>query len=116
MVVEERETADGLAGVRLDLAELRNLHRLPNTHNPRAIYRLTRALLAPLLVRETFSRVVAEALVNGIPVLASDRGALPETLGDAGFVFTLPDRCTPAGDVVPTAREVAPWIATVERL
>ena len=52
----------------------------------------------------------------GIPVLASDRGALPETLGDAGFVFTIPERCTPTSGIVPTAQEVAPWVAVIERL
>jgi hypothetical protein len=44
------------------------------------------------------------------------RGALPETLGEAGFVFTIPDRCTPGTGVVPTAQEVAPWVAVIERL
>jgi hypothetical protein len=43
-------------------------------------------------------------------------GALPETLGEAGFVFTIPERCTPASGVVPTAQEVAPWVAIIERL
>ena len=37
-----------------------------------------------------------EAKANGIPVLASDRGVLPETLDDAGFVLTIPKRCTRA--------------------
>jgi glycosyltransferase involved in cell wall biosynthesis len=60
--------------------------------------------------------VAAEGLANGIPVLASDRGALPETLGGAGFVFTIPARCTPDGAAVLTAQEVAPWLATIERL
>jgi len=55
-------------------------------------------------------------MANGIPVLASERGALPETLGNAGFVFTLPERCTPATGAVPSAREVAPWVAVIERL
>jgi glycosyltransferase involved in cell wall biosynthesis len=73
-------------------------------------------VLMPSLWRETLGRVAMESLANGLPVLASDRGALPETLGDAGFVFTLPARCTPVGREVPTAREVAPWIAAVERL
>jgi glycosyltransferase involved in cell wall biosynthesis len=50
----------------------------------------------PSLWRESLGRVPIEAMANGIPVLASDRGALPETLRDAGFVFTIPDRCTPA--------------------
>ena len=116
LVVEGRETADALAGVRMDLSELRNLHRVPNTPNPRAIYRITRALLVPSLVRETFGRVAAEAMANGIPVLASDRGALPETLGDAGFLFTIPGRCTPTSEEIPTPREVEPWLATIERL
>jgi hypothetical protein len=57
-----------------------------------------------------------QAMANGIPVLASDRGALPETLGDAGFVFTIPERCTPTSGLVPTAQEVAPWVAVIERL
>ena len=70
----------------------------------------------PSLWRESLGRVPIEAMANGIPVLASDRGALPETLGDAGFVFTIPDRCTPASSVVPTAQEVAPWVAVIERL
>ncbi len=60
--------------------------------------------------------IFPSAMANGIPVLASDRGALPETLGDAGFVFTIPERCTPTSGVVPTAQEVAPWVAVIERL
>src|SRR5207245_1627802 len=36
--------------------------------------------------------------------LASDRGALPETLGEAGFLFTIPERCTPTSGAVPVAR------------
>ncbi len=89
---------------------------MANTPDPRDFYRVTRAVLMPSLWRESLGRVAVEAMANGIPVLASDRGALPETLGDAGFVFTLPERCTPASGAVPTAREVAPWVATIERL
>ncbi len=89
---------------------------MANTPDPRDFYRVSRAVLVPSLWRESLGRVPIEALANGIPVLASDRGALPETLGDAGFVFTIPDRCTPGSGVVPTAREVAPWVAVIERL
>jgi glycosyltransferase involved in cell wall biosynthesis len=116
LVVEGRGAADGLARLPVDLSGLGTLHRMANTPDPRAFYRVSRAVLVPSLWRESFGRVAAEALANGLPVLASDRGALPETLGDAGFAFTIPDRCTPAGDEVPTAREVEPWLAVIERL
>ena len=116
LVVEGRGGAGSLADAGLDLSGLTNLHRMANTPDPRDFYRVSRAVLVPSLWRESFGRVAAEALANGLPVLASDRGALPETLGDAGFVFTLPGRCTPDGPAVPTAREVAPWVAAVGRL
>ena len=116
LVVEGRGTADGLAGLPVDLSELTNLHRMANTPDPRDFYRVSRVVLMPSLWRESLGRVPIEAMANGIPVLASDRGALPETLGDAGFVFTIPDRCTPASNVVPTPQEVAPWVAVIERL
>ncbi len=116
LVVEGRGEAPGLADAGPDLSGLTNLHRMANTPDPRQFYRVSRAVLVPSLWRESFGRVAAEALANGIPVLASDRGALPETLGDAGFLFTLPGRCAADGRGVPTAREVAPWVATVERL
>ncbi|MFI5460632.1 MAG: glycosyltransferase [Isosphaerales bacterium] len=116
LVVEGRGTSEWLARVPLDLSGLTNLNRMANTPDPRDFYRLTRVLLVPSLWRESFGRVAAEGLANGLPVLASDRGALPEVLGDAGLVLTIPERCTPASAAVPTPREVRPWVAAIEKL
>src|ERR1035441_2337232 len=116
LVVEGRGKSDALAGLPVDLSGLTNLNRMANTPDPRDFYGVSRVVLMPSLWRESLGRVPIEAMANGIPVLASDRGALPETLGDAGFVFTIPERCTPASGVVPTAHEVAPWVAVIERL
>jgi glycosyltransferase involved in cell wall biosynthesis len=116
LVVEGRGGAAGLAGPGLDLSGLANLHAMANTPDPRDFYRVSRAVLVPSLWRETFGRVAAEALANGLPVLASDRGALPGTLGDAGVCLHVPGRVGPDGLEAPTAREVAPWVATLERL
>jgi glycosyltransferase involved in cell wall biosynthesis len=116
LVVEGRATSDALATMPLDLSGLTNLHRMANTPDPRDFYRSSRAVLMPSLWRESLGRVAIEAMANGIPILASDRGALPETLGNAGFVFTIPERYTPTSAAVPTAHEVAPWVATIERL
>jgi len=116
LVVEGRGTSDSLAGLPVDLSGLTSLNRMANTPDPRDFYRVSRVVLMPSLWRESLGRVAIEAMANGIPVLASDRGALPETLGDAGFVFTIPERYTPASSAIPTAREVAPWVAAIERL
>ena len=104
LIVEGRGTSEVLAKLPVDLSGLANLNRMANTPDPRDFYRVSRAVLMPSLWRESLGRVAIEAMANGIPVLASDRGALPETLGDAGFVFTLPERCTPGNGAVPTAR------------
>jgi glycosyltransferase involved in cell wall biosynthesis len=116
LIVESRAAADGLGGLGLDLSGLENLHRMANTPDPRDFYRISRIVLVPSLI-ENAALVAREALANGIPVLASDRGGLPETLGDAGFVFTLPERLfAPGSPVIPTAQEVAPWVAAIEKL
>lgn len=115
LVVEGRGDSSALARLPVDLSGLTNLHRMANTPDPRDFYRVSRAVLVPSLWRESLGRVPMEAMANGIPVLASDRGALPETLGDAGFVFNIPERYTPDSPEIPSARDVAPWIAALER-
>jgi glycosyltransferase involved in cell wall biosynthesis len=116
LVVEGRGRADGLAGLPVDLSGLTNLQRMGNTPDPRDFYRVSRVVLMPSLWRESLGRVAIEAMANGIPVIASDRGALPETLGDAGFVLTILEQYSASSVALPSAREVAPWVAIVERL
>ncbi len=116
LVVEGRGASDALARLPIDLSGLSNLNRMANTPDPRDFYRVSRAVLVPSLWRESLGRVPMEAMANGIPVLASDRGALPETLGNAGFVFTITDRFGPNTMEIPTAREVAPWVTVLEKL
>jgi glycosyltransferase involved in cell wall biosynthesis len=116
LVVEGRGQADWLGHTGLDLSGLTNLHRLANTPDPRDFYRVSRAVLMPSLWRESFGRVAAEACLNGLPVLASRRGALPEVLADAGLLLDIPERYTPKTRLVPTAAEVAPWVDALVRL
>jgi glycosyltransferase involved in cell wall biosynthesis len=54
----------------------------------RPFYATARLLLAPSLWEETWGRVVTEAHVNAIPVLASNRGGLPETTGPGGILLS----------------------------
>src|SRR5262245_21773288 len=132
LVVESRGSADWLAQVPVDLSWCQNLHAMEMTPDPRDFYRVTRVLLVPSLWKESFGLVAAEAMINGIPVLASDRGALPEVLGaknlggenltcpeptpSGGFLFHIPERFQPETMTVPTAEEVSPWVETIIRL
>lgn len=65
---------------------LGNIDWVPPTRDMRALYRRARCLLMPSLWEEAFGRTVIEAQVNGIPVLASNRGALPDTVGAGGLL------------------------------
>ncbi len=116
LVVESRGAADHLGTLPIDLSGCRNLHRMANTPDPRDFYSVSRMILMPSLWNESFGRVPVEAMINGIPVLASDRGSLPEVIGEAGFLIPIPDRYTPRSRIVPTAEEVEPWISRITQL
>ena len=91
LVVEARGTSDAVAKLPVDLSGLTNLHRMADAPDPHNFYRVSRVVLMPSLWRESLGRVPIEAMANGIPVLASDHSTLPETLGNAGFVFKIPE-------------------------
>jgi glycosyltransferase involved in cell wall biosynthesis len=116
LVVESRGTEADLLACGLDLRRHRTIHLMPRTPDPRDFWRVTRVCLMPSVFRETSGLVAIEAMLNGIPVVASDRGALTETLGRAGLLLPLPAHLTPASRHLPTADEVAPWVDAILRL
>lgn len=73
----------------------------------------TKVLLVPSVWDEPWGRVAAEAMVNGIPPIVSDRGALPEVVGSAGLVRPLPEWLLPASGRLPTADEMESWYQTI---
>jgi glycosyltransferase involved in cell wall biosynthesis len=77
---------------------------------------VTRIVLLPSVCLENQPLVAVEAMINGVPVIGSDRGGIPETLGDCGGVLPLPACLTPISQAVLTAEEVEPWVQAVIRL
>jgi len=116
LVVESRGTRAVLAACGLGRDAAVNVQLMANTTDPRHFWSLTRIALLPSLWWENQPLVAIEAMINGIPVIGSDRGGTPETLGGAGFLLSLPDRLTPQSRIVPAAEEVEPWVETIIRL
>ena len=100
----------------IELDRLPNLKFTPSVPDPREFYAVTKVLLMPSLWNESFGLVAAEAMLNGIPILASNRGALPETVGEEGFLFDIPAQYTPVAQMLPAIEEIEPWVETVIRL
>ncbi|WP_197412492.1 glycosyltransferase [Novosphingobium sp. Fuku2-ISO-50] len=69
---------------------LGNVIVTPNTDDMRPVYGRARLLLAPSLCWDSGPRVLAEAMLNGIPAIITDRGGLPEMVFDGGIVLKLP--------------------------
>jgi glycosyltransferase involved in cell wall biosynthesis len=66
---------------------LGNITWQESVQDMRPVYARTRLLLAPSQWEEAWGRVASEAQLNGIPVLASRRGGLPEAVGGGGVLL-----------------------------
>lgn len=75
-----------------------------------------RVLLAPILDWDALPLTALAALASGVPVLSSNRGAMPEVLDGSATILPLPDRMTAALPVPLKPEELAPWIDTIQRL
>jgi len=116
LVVESRGTRDTLAACGLDQRAHGNIQFMPHTTDPRKFWSLTKIALMPSLWWENQPLVAVEAMINGIPVIGSNRGGIPETLGQSGYALPLPDLLTPVSKILPSAEEVESWVETVIRL
>jgi len=77
------------------LSEIHNIQYREPTMDMKSLYAITKILLVPSQYEEAWGRVVNEAQISGIPVIASNRGGLPEAVGTGGIVLSydasLPD-------------------------
>jgi len=79
-------------------AFMKPIYKLPNVEvwnhqrDMRQVYAVTDILLVPSQFDETFGRVIVEAQVNGIPVVAANVGGIPYTLGQGGILVEPKDK------------------------
>ena len=67
---------------------LSNLNYVGYCDDMRDFYKRTKLVVVPSRWNEAFGRSAAEPMVNGIPIVVSDRGGLPEVVGETGEVVT----------------------------
>lgn len=101
-----------------------NVTVLANRRNIEDILRVTRILLMPSLWYEGFGLIVMEAMLRGIPVVASDSGGLVEAKRGTGFVIPVRpiERYEPVYDernlprAVVARQNVEPWLEALRTL
>jgi glycosyltransferase involved in cell wall biosynthesis len=120
LVVQSGQSGGSLNAIRgLDFSKYPQIMAAPATDTPAAFFALTRILLVPSVWEEPFGRVAAEAMINRVPPLVSNRGSLPDVLGGdfskggGGRVLPLPDWMTTKSTRLPSEREIEPWFEAV---
>jgi glycosyltransferase involved in cell wall biosynthesis len=73
--------------LRQRVASLANVRLLPPQLDMRSVYGKCKILLVPSVWEEAYGMVVSEAQISGIPVVASNRGGLPEAVGPGGLTL-----------------------------
>jgi glycosyltransferase involved in cell wall biosynthesis len=116
LVVQSGQSGGSLNNIPgIDFGRYPQVMAAPPVQTPREYFALTRILLVPSVWEEPFGRVAAEAMVNGIPPIVSNRGALPDviegdaTAGGGGLVRDVPEWMTPTGSRIPSEQEIAAW-------
>ncbi len=66
------------------ITNLNNIKFVEWTNRVENVYNKTKILLMPVEWSEPFGRIAIEAGLNGIPTIASNKGGLPEAVGEGG--------------------------------
>jgi hypothetical protein len=103
----------------LDFSKYPQIMAAPPVPRPSDYFALTRILVVPSVWEEPFGRVAAEAMINAIPPLVSERGSLPHVIGGdfsqggGGRVLPIPGWMTFKSTTLPSEEEVQPWYDAV---
>jgi glycosyltransferase involved in cell wall biosynthesis len=120
LVVQSGQSAGSLNNIPgLDFSKYPQIMAAPAVPMPADYFALTRVLVVPSVWPEPFGRVAAEAMINGIPPLVGNRGALPQVVGGdfatggGGRVLPIPEWMTFDTTALPSEQEVEPWYDAV---
>ena len=120
LVIQSGQSGGSLNAIPgIDFSKYPQIMAAPPVPTPADFLALTRILLVPSVWEEPFGRVAAEAMINAIPAIVSNRGALPQVIGGdfsaggGGRVLPIPDWLTFKTFRLPSEEEVQPWFDAV---
>ena len=120
LVVQSGQSGGSLNGIPgIDFGKYPQIMAAPPVSKPADYFALTRILLVPSVWEEPFGRVAAEAMINGVPPIVGNRGALPHVVGGdfasggGGRVLPIPEWMTPQTTRLPSEQELEPWYEAV---
>jgi len=120
LVVQSGQSAGSLNGIPgIDFSKYPQIMAAPPVPTPADYFALTRILLVPSVWEEPFGRVAAEAMINAVPPIVSNRGSLPQVVGGdhasggGGRVLPIPDWMTFKSVRLPSEVDVQPWFDAV---
>ena len=96
-----------------------NVQMCENTNNMKAIYAMTKLLLAPSVPKagyEGWGRTASEAVLNRIPALVAKNGGLEEAMAGAGIALDVPAALHDDPARMPTDEEIKPWMDALKKL
>ena len=120
LVVQSGQSGGALNAIPgIDFGRYPQIMAAPPVPVPADYFALTRILLVPSVWPEPFGRVAAEAMINGIPPVVGNRGALPDVVGGdfsgggGGRVIAIPEWMTRETVRLPSEQEIEPWYEAV---
>ena len=120
LVVQSGQSGGALNAIPgLDFTKYPQIMAAPAVPTPADFFALTRVLLVPSVWEEPFGRVAAEAMINAIPPIVSNRGSLPQVIGGdvsvggGGYVLPVPEWMTYKTTRLPRESEVQTWFDAV---
>jgi glycosyltransferase involved in cell wall biosynthesis len=123
LIVQSGQSGGSLNAIPgIDFSKYPQIMAAPPVPTPADYFALTRILLVPSVWEEPFGRVAAEAMINAIPPIVSNRGSLPQVVGGdfsdggGGRVLPIPEWMTFKTTRLPSEQEVEPWYAAVCQL
>lgn len=93
-----------------------NIHLLDPVDDIEQVLANTGILLVPSIYPETFGLIVVEAMLRGIPVIASNLGGLKEAKLAVPFLLPVNEAAIDEGKLILKEQDLTPWLDAIETL